>query len=137
MSTSHKDFARTTAGDLAYPFTFVGTREAIAQFVRTRLMSWTEEWFLNLEYGMPYRESILVKAPNLSIVGAIIKSEVVTVPGVLRIVEYISTFNRTFRTFSAQLTVQTEDGPVTLAIEGDDLQFSVVLLLLQPQGNFF
>lgn len=49
---------------------------AVAQRVKARLMTFTGEWFLDLEFGTPHRESILIKNPSLTTVSAVLKREI-------------------------------------------------------------
>lgn len=59
-------------GDLAV----VSGSDAIAQRIRDRLLTFSKEWFLDLSFGVPYYDNILVKNPRLDVVNAILKTQI-------------------------------------------------------------
>ncbi len=59
-------------GDL----TLVQHDAATGQAIRDRLATFRGEWFLDLLFGPDYREDILVKNPQLGVVSAILKDEI-------------------------------------------------------------
>lgn len=54
----------------------VSGAEAAKQRIKDRLLTFIEEWFLDLSYGVPYRGNILIKNPRLDVVNAILKTEI-------------------------------------------------------------
>lgn len=60
------------SGDLAT----VDGGDAIAQRIKDRLLTFNQEWFLDLSFGVPYYNNILIKNPRLDVVNAILKSEI-------------------------------------------------------------
>lgn len=58
------DFLTVTGGDEA------------GQRIKDRLKTFLGEWFLNLSYGLDYRNRIFVKNPRVSIVAAHIRAEI-------------------------------------------------------------
>ena len=62
-------------GDLAT----VDGADAVAQRIRDRLLTFRGEWFLDLEFGPPYREEILKKQVTMEAVSAILKTEILQV----------------------------------------------------------
>ena len=59
-------------GDLAV----VGETDSIRQRITDRLLTFSEEWFLDLSFGVPYYDNILVKNPRLDVVNAILKEQI-------------------------------------------------------------
>lgn len=58
-------------------FTTVSGTEAIAQNTRRRAQTARSEWFLDLEFGVPYLDQIWgVKNPNMATIEAIFKAEI-------------------------------------------------------------
>lgn len=58
-------------------FTEVSGLTAVGQRVRTRVHTFTKEWFLDLTFGVPYLFDILGKSkPNMVTIAAIFKREV-------------------------------------------------------------
>lgn len=86
-------------------------REGIAQNIRTALELAKEEWFLNLDEGIPLFEEILVKNPRLEIIRAAIRRTILSVRGVAS-VELTLVFDPKARTLTVDFTAQTSDGPV-------------------------
>jgi hypothetical protein len=56
--------------------------EAVAHHVRWRLMTFTGEWFLDVEAGMDWLENIMGKRYNPTLAEAMIKNETLTTPSV-------------------------------------------------------
>ncbi len=61
--------------------------EAI-QHVRTRLLFYFEEWFLDLQAGTPYLQQIFTKPTNLANIESIFKSRILNTPEVERLLEF-------------------------------------------------
>jgi hypothetical protein len=95
-----------TNGDLSLA---TGTTE-IAQNVQQRLQVWLGEWFLNTTIGVPYRQQILVKNPNLDLVQADLISAIVSTPGVTQVLDFSFSYSATNRTLSVQAKIQTSTG---------------------------
>ncbi|WP_281773684.1 hypothetical protein [Haemophilus parahaemolyticus] len=60
--------------------------EAIAQCVKTRLWSFVNDWFLNLEHGMDWL--YLKEKANLDAIELAVKKQVLQTKGVVRITDY-------------------------------------------------
>nr|DAW81266.1 MAG TPA: baseplate wedge protein [Caudoviricetes sp.] len=60
--------------------------EAIAQCVKTRLWSFVNDWFLNLEHGMDWL--YLKEKANLDAIELAVKKQVLQTEGVVRITDY-------------------------------------------------
>lgn len=112
------DLLLDTNGDLDMTtglLTLVEGVDAIAQHIRTRLRLFVGEWFLDTRAGTPYYEIILVKNPDMTAIAAALRKVIGETPGVISIVSYAQTVNRTTRALTVTFTVMVEDGPLTLA----------------------
>lgn len=58
------------------------------QHVRSRLLFYLEEWFLDLGAGTPYFQQIFIKPVNLANVESILKSRIINTPGVEQLLEF-------------------------------------------------
>ncbi len=85
----------------------------VLQHVRTRLLTYQAEWFLDTTAGVPYLQSILIKPANLSATESIIKSEILQTPGVEGLSSFGLEFNKTTRTLNINFTAQTTFGDVS------------------------
>ena len=65
-------------GDWAFAEDRTGIQQRISQVLKTI----AGEWFLDLDYGLPYFEQILVKNPNLPSVQDIFRRALLSVKGV-------------------------------------------------------
>lgn len=54
----------------------------VAQQVEVTLLTFLGEWFLDITFGVPYFETILVKSPNRTEIESVIRARVKAVPGV-------------------------------------------------------
>lgn len=78
-----KDIALTAAGDLLINEN--GDLEiinSVRQAISIKLRWIKGEWIFNTEFGTPYFESILVKAPNDAVIEKTIKDQILSVDGV-------------------------------------------------------
>ena len=67
--------------------TVEGAAETI-QHVRTRLLFYLGEWFLDLKSGTPYFQEIFTKPANLANIESIFKSRILNTPGILKLTEF-------------------------------------------------
>ena len=87
--------------------------EQVLQHVRTRLLTYQEEWFLDTRAGVPYFQAILVKPANLSRTEALIKTEILQTPDVAGLSSFGLEFDSNTRTLSINFTAQTTFGDVS------------------------
>lgn len=85
----------------------------VLQHVRTRLLTYQGEWFLDTTAGLPYFQVILIKPANLSATESLIKSEILQTPGVDGLSAFALEFNKTTRTLNINFTAQTTYGDVS------------------------
>ncbi len=95
-------------GDLA----LVRGRDAIAQDIATRLQFFQGEWFLDQRVGMPYFKEVLVKNPDLGAVRFVIRSAILSTPGVRSLESFSLTFDGATRALNVTFTAKTVDDEV-------------------------
>lgn len=85
---------------------------AIAQSCRIALQMFAGEWFLDLDAGIPYWDSILAQKPGVAVQAARIafRSELAAVDGVVDITELDVTFDGPTRTMTITWQVLTQFG---------------------------
>jgi hypothetical protein len=86
--------------------------DAVVQQCRIAMQMFQEEWFLNLDAGLPYWQSILGQKPAVALQAAqiYIRRELLLVDGVLDILKLEVTYERTTRTLKVSWQVDTEFG---------------------------
>jgi hypothetical protein len=89
----------------------VDSSEAVAQYVRTRLLLITGEWFLDVTEGTPYSTDIVGEHTQF-LYDAAIQSRVLGTPGALQITTYSSQV--TDRNLVVQISVDTIYGSAQL-----------------------
>jgi hypothetical protein len=103
--------------------------DAIAQDLQQTLQLWLGEWFLDTTKGVPFKQHILIKNPNIDIVQADLITAAASVSGVTQILDVQFNYSNVNRTFSASMVAQTSNGqavtvqaqvtlPVNATIEG-------------------
>ncbi len=119
------DTARPRVRDLAFDFvtgTFIRSngrltmtqdREAIAQAVTIRLLSFRGEWFLDVLNGVPYLSEILIKNPNQAAVLQTLRREIESVPGVKSVKTLVPTFNTNSRRLSIVWVADSDLGEIS------------------------
>jgi hypothetical protein len=94
------------------------TTDAIIQKLRIKLRWFLGEFFLDISLGIPFIEKVLVKAPNLSDIDFIFKSEILSVVGVSQILNYNTEFNTSLRKYTVNFQALLDDGTtITLSEE--------------------
>ncbi len=94
---------------------FTSGASGVAQAIKIRLQSFKGEWFADLESGLPYFESILVKNPNLAAVREYVRQAIISTPFVQSISSLELDFDRAARALTIDWRVVASDATV---IEG-------------------
>ena len=93
-------------------FLVIDNKERIAQQLRVTLWEWLGEWFLDSRDGVPYREYILVKNPNMKHIRQVLTENIVKIEGVNRIEELNLNFDPKNRTLIVDFSIDTDDGQI-------------------------
>jgi hypothetical protein len=67
----------------------------VANKIRIALRTFHNEWFLNINAGLPYYEDILIKNPNLDFVSDLYQSEILSISEVDSLDEFTLSLNAT------------------------------------------
>lgn len=100
-----------TNGDLS----LVTGSDAIAQDLQQTMQVWAGEWFLDTTVGIPYRQQILVKNPNMDVVQADLVNAAAAVPGIIQIISVEFTYSSTNRSLSVSIEAQASNGQTVTA----------------------
>lgn len=114
------DLKMTADGDLdcsRLDFQLVAGPERVAQQVRTRLRTFLGEWEFDLDAGTPWLQRIIgIKGVNLNDVENELRTQILSVFGVLAVVSLSMEFDKDERTLTLNGKISTTDGIV--AVEG-------------------
>lgn len=88
-------------------FALVEEGAETVQHVRTRLLFYRGEWFLDLEAGVPYFEEIFVKPVNLANVESILKQTILQTDGVERLLTFSLDYENTTRKLTVEFSAET------------------------------
>lgn len=89
--------------------------EAVAQSVKTRLLLWLGEWFLNVDEGTPYLQGILGKY-SVEVANVTIQDRVLSTTGVVDIQNYESIKDADNRRLSVEFDLDTIYGPTSVEV---------------------
>lgn len=92
---------------------FKDSPEAVAQAVKTRLLLWRGEWFLNVEEGTAYLQGVIGKHDDITR-DSVLRSRILGTEGVTKIVSYDSTIDRENRKLNLSVTIDTIYGETTI-----------------------
>lgn len=87
----------------------------VMQHVRSRLLFYRGEWFLDITAGVPYFQEVFVKPANIARVESLIKEEILNTPGVLRLIDFSLDFDATTRLLNATVSAETTYGVINRA----------------------
>ena len=93
-------------GDWAFAIDREGIQQRISQVLKTI----AGEWFLDLDYGLPYFEQILIKNPNLPAVQDLFRRALLSVKGVSSVERLTLSLDTTSRTLAVSWVVLTDLG---------------------------
>ena len=85
-------------------------QEEITQRLKIKLLMFKEEWFLDRNYGIPYKQEIMVKGIDLDDIDDIFRLAISQEDGVDELVKYKSTWNSSTRDFIINCTIRTTNG---------------------------
>ena len=86
--------------------------DKVAQQIKITLLAFLGEWFLDITFGVPYLEEILVKNPRLTSVESILRAKIKSVPDVERIPFFSMSFQREQRILTVEYNATTKLGPI-------------------------
>lgn len=97
-----------TQGDIILSTT---NQESLRQRIFITLSTWLGEWKLNINFGMPYRQSIFVTGINKDSVDAIFINQIRAFSDVTQILDFKSELNKATRAYTiTELVVLTTEG---------------------------
>jgi len=97
-----------------YDLSFVSGLDRVKQNMRIRLWTFKEEWFLDLNAGLPWFTEILVKSPDLQVIDTLLRREILAVQDVLEIQQFNLQYNASARTMRVDFTAKTTFGELEL-----------------------
>lgn len=100
--------------DVALPIRLVRGPDAVIQRVRQRFMFHLGEWFLDQRLGVPYRDEIFVKNPDVGLVTSIFRRVLVATPGISRVVSMVASLDTATRLLSCSFQALLEDPSVII-----------------------
>ena len=90
-------------------------RAAVAQRLKIRLLTFRGEWFRDLRVGVPYRENILVRNPDYTKIGVILRGEILACPGITGITAFTMD-QQPDRRLGVQFTATTDQGDIVATV---------------------
>lgn len=93
------------------------TNDNIIQRVTTRLNRYVGEWFLDTSKGIDYFGIVFIHSPDLVVIEALMKNEILQEEGIVEIVSFELDFNRALRKLSVTFTARFEDGTIVSDIK--------------------
>lgn len=92
------------------------TPETVAQAVKTSLLLWVGEWYLNIEEGTPYMQGILGKHDQ-ELAEITLQDRITQVQGVTGIESFSASLDRETRRMSVSATINTLYGVTKLQVQ--------------------
>lgn len=117
-----RDFKLDDNGDWAienFGFSFTSDNsEYVKQKIRIRLQFFKGEYYLNIDAGVPYYQSILGKQITVDDAIAILKSVIVGTPGVVELLNFDPNLDGATRILSIEFKVRTEQNEIIVMEQG-------------------
>lgn len=98
--------------------TLVTKAEDLGQRLKVKLLLFKGEWFLNINYGVPYYQEVFVRQSSKDKVDDIFRAQIASEDGVVDLLSYSSVFNTSTRSFAVTASVMAESGEIqTISLE--------------------
>ena len=94
---------------------YINSPEAVAQSVKTRLLLWVNEWFLDTEEGTYWLQGVIGKQDQETR-DTVIRSRILETEGVTGISDYSTIIDSDNRTLSIAATIDTLYGTTTIQV---------------------
>jgi hypothetical protein len=104
-----------TTGDLVFEngdIALVSGADAVKQAIRQELRFFAGEWFLDLDYGVPYYKDVFIKNPNPQILEGVFTDKILNTPGVLELMEFNLDYDPASRRLSCSFLARGFDGMI-------------------------
>lgn len=97
--------------------------DSVIQRLYIRLRTFMGEWYLNVEYGVPWLEKVLGHKVKKTTVDMTIQKEILDVEGVARVTHFESWYDNTTRAYRCKFKVQATNGQRSdfLTLSSDDV----------------
>ncbi|KUE88877.1 hypothetical protein ASL20_09635 [Cupriavidus necator] len=103
-----RDLDLSDGGDLS----LVDGAERIAQQIEVTLRAFLGEWFLDVSFGVPYLNKVLVKGPDRAQLEAIFRARIGDVPGVTSVQRIDLLIDHAGRALAIEFEADTTEGLV-------------------------
>jgi hypothetical protein len=104
-------------GVIKYSIWPINDADKCAQQIKMNLLTFLGEWFLDVTFGVPYLEEILVKNPRMASVETIIRKHISSVPDVIRIDSLSINWDRKTRYLFVEFSCTTNLGPIKESVK--------------------
>lgn len=101
LLNSDGDLRISSKGDIALG-------NSVAQKIRIKLLWFEGEWKWNVEEGMPYRDKLLTKNPDINYFEGVIRSKIFEVEEITEVKEVEVTFDKHTRSAVIRYTALTD-----------------------------
>lgn len=98
----------------------INSPACVAQVVRTSLLLWLAEWYLDISAGMPWIQGVLGKH-NQDTADLTVQDYILGIQGVTDISRYESIGQQPQRLYLAQTTIDTQFGPTNVQVTNQSL----------------
>ena len=105
-------------GDIAFEdgdLVLIEGVDAVAQTLKQRLSFGLGEWFLSINKGVPYFQTILVKNPNIAAIEGIFRNTILSTPGVLELLSLDFDFDSRNRVFEVNFEARSQQGNINFS----------------------
>lgn len=104
---------------------------AVEQDWKIRMWTFKGEWFADQRIGVPYFQNILVKNPDLTLIGSIFRRVALSTTGIAAVLDLTMGFERVSRNLTVAIEVRLEDG---IAGPDETFRFTFDELILPSYG---
>ncbi len=131
------DVGLNANGDLGAFNRIIVGRDLVLQRIGIRLRTFLGEWILDSRKGLPFLAWIAKKPPDPAAIGAVVRKEIETTPGVLRVDSFTSVFVPATQEITITCTIYTDEGEVDATISplGRTTNRNPSLVLLARRGG--
>jgi hypothetical protein len=94
----------------------VNDLDSVEQRLKTRLLFYLKEWFLDTTAGVPFYTDLLIKNPNIPDIENILKAKILDTPEVIELLEFDTVYAASARSLEVTFKVRATYGYIDLIV---------------------
>jgi hypothetical protein len=122
-------FSTPTQPGTGFDLILIDNAERVAQQIKVTLLAFLGEWFLDVSWGTPYLEYILIKSARRGVIESVLRARITAVPDVRRVTSLTLQMDTVLRRLQVTFEADTRLGLINRSVilsQDDERNISAV-----------